>query len=135
MQDHLARAPANAKYTSPTIQNEVADILGFQMKKQILDRVRKAEFYSLIADEVTDVSNKEQLGIVLRYVHPENYQIKEDLVQFVECASGVTGRAVADKIKDFVWSNGLDPCKLRGQAYDGAGNMAGKRNGVAAIIT
>ncbi len=31
--------------------------------------------------------------------------------------------------------NGLDPVKLRGQAYNGAGNMAGKRKGAAAVIS
>jgi hypothetical protein len=32
-------------------------------------------------------------------------------------------------------TQGLDPTKLCGQAYDGAGNMYGKTNGAAAIIT
>ncbi len=35
----------------------------------------------------------------------------------------------------FITSSGLDPNKLRGQAYDGAGNMADKTKGAAAIIT
>ena len=30
--------------------------------------------------------------------------------------------------------DGLDPINLRGQAYDGAGNMAGSVNGTAALI-
>lgn len=100
-----------------------------------MHKVREARFYSLITDEVTDSSNKEQLAIVLRYVHPDNHQIREDLVEFVECDSGVTGRAIAEKITESIQSNGLDLSKLRGQAYDGAGNMAGKTNGVAAIIS
>ena len=62
LQDHLAIAPANAKYTSPTIQNKVADIVGFQVKRQVLHKVREAQLYSLITDEVTDSSNKEQLA-------------------------------------------------------------------------
>ena len=35
LRDHLAKAHANAKYTSPSIQNEVADILGTQIKRNI----------------------------------------------------------------------------------------------------
>ena len=56
-------------------------------------------------------------------------------MEFIECDTGVTGSAIAEKITGFIQSSGLDPIKLRGQAYDGAGNMAGKTNGAAAIIT
>ena len=34
----------------------------------------------------------------------------------------------------FINTHGLDPTKLCGQAYDGAGNMSGKTNGAAAVI-
>lgn len=135
LRDHLAKASAHSKYTSPTIQNDIANILGDQIKQTILSRVRRAQFFSLIADEVTDSSNREQLAIVLRYVDPDDLQIREDLVEFVECDSGVTGSAIAEKITGFIQSSGLDPNKLRGQAYDGAGNMAGKAKGAAALIT
>ena len=56
-------------------------------------------------------------------------------MEFIECDTGVTGSAIAEKITGFIQSSGLDPTKLRGQAYDGAENMAGKTNGAAAIIT
>ena len=35
----------------------------------------------------------------------------------------------------FLEEHGLDPNKLRGQGYDGAGNMSGKTNGAASIIS
>ena len=88
----------------------------------------------MIADEVTDSSNKEQLAIVLRYVDPDTHAIREDLVTFLECNDGMSGQALADKILDFLKQH-VDHTKLRGQAYDGAGNMSGKRNGVAARIS
>ena len=135
LRDHLAKASSHAKYTSPPIQNEIANILGDQIQQTIVNRVRRAQFFSLVADEVTDSSNREQLAIVLRYVDPDDLQIREDLVEFVECDAGVTGRAVAEKMTGFIQSSGLDLNKLRGQAYDGAGNMAGKVKGAAAIIT
>ena len=77
---------------------------------------------------------KEQLSLVLRYVNPGDCIIREDLVTFMECDSGITGQALADKIIGFLLTSGLDPTKMRGQAYDGAGNMAGKTNGAAALI-
>ena len=35
----------------------------------------------------------------------------------------------------FVEAHGLDPNRLHSQGYDGAGNMLGKTNGAAAIVS
>ena len=59
----------------------------------------------------------------------------QDLVDFIECDEGVTGQAIADKILGKPSCYGLDCSQLRGQGYDGAGNMSGKTKGTAAIIT
>lgn len=54
---------------------------------------------------------------------------------FMECDSGTSGRAVADKMISFLKIHGLDLTKLHGEAYDGARNMSGKINGAAALIS
>lgn len=72
LQHHLANASGNAKYTSPDIQNQVIDVLGDHVQTKILSRVIEAQFFSIVADKVTDCSNKEQLSLVLRYVDPDN---------------------------------------------------------------
>ncbi len=59
----------------------------------------------------------------------------EDFVEFSECDTGITGQAVAERILQLLNSYNLDPTLLRGQGYDGAGNMAGKTRGCAAVIT
>ena len=68
----------------------------------------------MVADEVIDTSNKEQLGVVLGYVSPTDNSIREDLVSFPECSSGITGQALADMLLDFFSKYGLDPTTLRG---------------------
>ena len=135
LRDHLAKSSRNATYTSSRIQNQILDVLGSIVVRKIVQRVRDATYFTVIADEVTDCSNKEQLSLVLRYVSQEDKQIREDFVSFVECDCGITGRALASKILQFFSSHGLDPSKLRGQAYDGAGNMSGHLNGTAALIS
>ena len=102
LQGDLANAPGNAKYTLPDIQNQVIDILGVHVHTKILSRVKEAQFFSIVADEVTDCSNKEQLSLVLRYINPENLQIREDFVQFIECDAGISGRALAEKMTSFI---------------------------------
>ena len=56
--------------------------------------------------------------------------IHEDLIQF-ECDTGITGSMLADKITAAISAHGIDLHNLRGQSYDGAGNMSGKKNGAA----
>ena len=135
LESHLSQSSRNATYTSPHIQNEILDILGGTVCRKIIQQVKDATYNTVIADEVTDCSNKEQLALVLKYVSPENNQICEDFVSFIECDSGITGRALADKILTFLTSCGLDLLKLRGQAYDGAGNMSGRSKGTASLIS
>ena len=135
LKNHLATAAGNVMYTSPDIQNQLISVLGDYVRNKIICRVKEAKFFTVVADEVTDCSNKEQLGTVLRYVNSSDNLIREDLVTFVECDTGVTGRAIANKLLTFITSSGVDPKMLRGQSYDGAGNMSGKTNGAAAIIS
>ena len=135
LRDHLAHAPRNAVYTSPDIQNQIINILGEYIRQKIFSMVQRAQFFTIIADEVTDCSNKEQLSLVLQFVDRESNQIGEDLVTFVECDTGVTGRNLADKMLNFLNSQGVDLTKMRGQAYDGAESMAGKTNGAAGLIS
>ena len=135
LSDHLAKSSRNATYTSSRIQNKILDILGSTIVKKIVQRVKDATYFTVIADEVTDCSNKEQLSLVLRYTNPDDNMIREDFVSFLECDCGINGRALANKILTFLTSQGLDPSKLRGQAYDGAGNMSGSLNGTAALIS
>ena len=70
LRDHLQNTARNATYTSPNIQNQLIGILGDHICNAILRKVRSSLCYTLIADEVTDCSNKEQLGILIRYVEP-----------------------------------------------------------------
>ena len=52
----------------------------------------------------------------------------------MHCEEGITGKAVADLILKAVADYGLNMEDCRGQAYDGAGNMAGRYNGAARLI-
>ena len=51
-----------------TIQNELINVIAMSIRQDIVDKVKRAKFYSVIADETTDVSNKEKLSVSLRYV-------------------------------------------------------------------
>ena len=51
------------KYTSHDIHNEILDLTAKSVLREILDQIKQAGFYSLLADECTGSANKEQLTI------------------------------------------------------------------------
>ena len=108
LRDHLSKSSRNATYISSRIQNQILDILGSTIVK-IVQRVKDATYFTVITDEVTDCSNKEQLSLVLRYVNREDNKIREDFVAFLECDCGITGRALSINIFTYLSSQGLDP--------------------------
>ena len=96
--------------------------------------IQENKFFSILADEVTDCSTKEQMPLVLRYVDSEN-KINKRFIKFIHCDEGVTGKALSDKILNcIVGELSLEITNCRGQCYDGAANMVGKYSGVAAHI-
>ena len=93
-------------------------------------------FYSVIADEASDAANDEQLAINLRCIN-SNGEPQEKFLSFLsfsECLTGVSEEALATKIVKQLRVWDLDLSFLRGQAYDGAGAMAGSAKGVATHI-
>ena len=132
--DHLASAGANALYTSKTIQNQIIKICGTIIRSTILNHVRTAELYSLLADEATDASNKEQLAVCVRFVDQCTLKIEERFMAFSECDTGVTGKAIAECLLSNLDEWQLPASHMIGQTYDGAGAMAGRKKGAAARI-
>ena len=125
----METADRNATYTSKEVQNEMIIISGDIIRNKIL-KIQDARLFSVIADEATDSANEEQLSISIRFV--EDGIPCEKFLGLHECRSGVTGEAIASAQLNN-WQ--LQPQCMRGQAYDGAGAMAGKVRGAAAIIS
>ena len=102
LREHLSTTARNATYTSNTIQNEIITLLADQLTTSITDKVKAAKWFTVIADEVTDVANREQLSIVLRYVDSATLTVREDLVGFFECDTGISGCSLSEKIKRWI---------------------------------
>ena len=85
-----------------------------------------------LCDEVSDSSNWEQLGLVLRFT--KNYKPVEKLLEFIPCDT-TTGQAICMNIIKALTNNGLDIQYCRSQTMDGVGNMAGTQAGCAALFT
>ena len=106
-----------------TVQNELISCCGELITKTLCEEVRDSKFFSVLADEAQDCSNKEQMPVIIRFVDKDK-EIREEFFRFMLCDSGVSSEALAKVIKDSVKEIGLDMKNCRGQGYDGAGNMA-----------
>ena len=68
LEAHLKSASRTATYISKTTQNELISCIGQHMVQSLVQRVRCARFFCVLADETTDAGRKEQLSIYLRFV-------------------------------------------------------------------
>ena len=84
-----------------------------------------------MADECTDIANKEQFTIIIRWVG-EDLQDHEDFIGLYE-VGGITAESLVHAIQDVLLQMKVKLSECRGQCY-GASNMSGSRNGVATQI-
>ncbi len=131
LRTYLATSPMNALYTSKTIQNEMIDIIGSAIKDKILDKIRQAKFFTILADEVTDCSNLEQLSIVIRFV--DDKIIREEFLGFI-AVERITGECLATELLSWLQTHSIDISFCRGQGYDGASNMSASTSGAQGRI-
>ena len=66
LKEHLENAPGNSTYRSKTIQNEIIETVGNYISSEIIAEVKQSIMFSVMAGEAADVSNKENLSLVLR---------------------------------------------------------------------
>ncbi|KAL4091320.1 hypothetical protein QTP88_026023 [Uroleucon formosanum] len=119
--EHLETSGGKSMYTSPLIQNEIIHLFGDLIQLKILERVSKTNFYTILADETTDISQIEQFSLCIHFL------------TFVPVYD-LSGEGLANTIKETLKKIGFDLNKMRGQGYDGAASMGGRFRGVQAII-
>lgn len=122
LEKHLKEGAKHAMYTSKTIQNELIQCIGNHLRDKVLDEIRVAKWFSVLCDEITDISTKEQLSLVIRFVD-SSCNIREEFLDFI-LTDRITGEVVARKIKEALVKYGLEFKNCHGQGYDGASNMS-----------
>ena len=120
------------KYFSPDILNEQASIVGKRILRDLTGDIRNVQWFSLVADETSDIASQEQFNISIRWVG-EDFVVHEDPVGMLAVPE-TTGETLFNVIKDVLIRLNLPIRNCRGQAYDGASNMQGSIKGVATRI-
>ena len=119
-------------FKSPQTKNELLKVVTKHIILQgIVQDVKQAMFYSIMADEVTS-HNSEQLAICVRFVYSVN-DIREEFPQFSRLAH-ITGKHMDEEILKSLEDLCIPVEDMRGQGYDGAHNMSNQRVGVQVRI-
>ncbi|XP_047314353.1 zinc finger MYM-type protein 1-like [Impatiens glandulifera] len=108
----LEKAPRNATYTSPTIQKEILHIFANKVRKNIREEIGDAKFCILV-NEAKDISNKEQMSIILRFVDCLGI-LRERFFDIVNVPN-TTASTLKKSISDVLSRHNLNVTNMRGQ--------------------
>ncbi|XP_052619650.1 uncharacterized protein LOC111918703 [Lactuca sativa] len=126
----LENAPKNNQLISPKIQKELVQCFAQEVLLSIREEIGQ-DVFALLVDESSDVSKKEQMTIVLRYVDTLGF-VKERFIGLVH-VKDTSSLTLKNAINEVLTSNKLSFSQIRGQGYDGASNMRGEFNVVVAV--
>ena len=56
------------KHTSHDVQNEILNLIVLEILRNVCHQIRENSWYTINADECTDVSNREQFTVCIRIV-------------------------------------------------------------------
>ena len=124
----------SGRYMSHDIINEQLHLMSMEVIRSLVADIRQARCFSVIADETRDISGREQFSISVRWIDTDSdFQVCEDFIGVVD-GDKTDSATLTAVIMDVLLRCNLDPKLMVGQAYDGASNMSGRLNGVAARI-
>ncbi|GBP47706.1 Zinc finger MYM-type protein 1 [Eumeta japonica] len=116
---------------SSDIQNDLIKSIAQVIRDEIKSEINFAKFVSVIADETPDISHREQMSVIFRYLTKTG--IEERFVGFfdvtLERGADQLSQSILEIIDQFNCKE-----KLVGQSYDGAAVMSGAQGGVQTKI-
>ena len=100
--------------------------------RNVASKIRESGFFCIMSDECCDVSNKEQLVVCIRWVDSK-LQAHEEFIG-MHIVSDIKSDTIVAAIRDTLTRLNISLKKCRGQCYDGASNMTGRKRGVSRQI-
>ncbi|KAJ3698945.1 hypothetical protein LUZ61_002650 [Rhynchospora tenuis] len=127
----LQNAPKNMKLVAPEIQKDIIAAAAAETTNKIMEELGD-ELFSVLVDESRDVSCKEQMAVILRFVNKQGSIVERFLA--VVHVKETTSLSLKTSLEELFCKHKLSFSRLRGQGYDGASNMRGEFNGLKALI-
>ncbi|XP_074296855.1 uncharacterized protein LOC141627511 [Silene latifolia] len=127
----MKKRSGNLQLTSPGIQKDIVNAISLETLKVIFEELGD-DFFAILVDESSDVSYKEQMAIILRFVNKEGILVEHFVgITHVTNTSAISLKSAIDELFD---EYKLSLSRVRGQGYDGASNMRGQFDGLKALI-
>jgi len=105
-----------------------------QMRSQVMSIIIKAaKYYSISIDSMPDASRVDRVTCIVQYMPIGGQKPVERFMTFLGTEEH-TAQQLADSMTSFFADTEIDLKDCRGQSYDNTSNMAGKYNGVQALI-
>ncbi|KAI6658864.1 E3 SUMO-protein ligase [Oopsacas minuta] len=124
---HREKCPHNATYESCTTIVELLSSISNVLEKRIITSLSASPYYSLMADESTDVASQEELLVCARWI--EDNKSVEHFLGILH-AKEKNAQAIACYPRTFLHSKNICFDKMRGLGFDGTKTMSGHRSGV-----
>ncbi|KAF2902652.1 hypothetical protein ILUMI_03537 [Ignelater luminosus] len=122
----------NTSYLSFVTYEKIIKIMAARVTTTIMDQLQKAKFFSFSVDSTSDITNVDQLSLIVRFVQDN----AEPVDRFL-CFLPNTGHKAKDMlltVMDTFKTLNINIGNCRGQFYDNASNMSGQYNGLQARI-
>ena len=114
LEQYLHTTSRIATHISPMSQNAVIQTISTIMQTSIIDEVKEARFFLLLADETTDFSRQEQLTVCLRYVSIDG-GIRERFLCFA-LAPDLTVFCLSTQLLQILENYGIDVIDQHGRS-------------------
>ncbi|XP_025420225.1 general transcription factor II-I repeat domain-containing protein 2B-like [Sipha flava] len=115
-----------------TIARRTTD-LGNDIIRQLKDISKSFKYFSIALDESTDASDSAQVLLFVRGVN-ESFEITEELAAVHSMKDSCTGNEIFLKVKESIFTLGLEFSILKGVTTDGGRNMCGAHTGLVGNI-
>ena len=118
----------NATYKSAATSTEMVKAIGQFLDEKTVQEVSSSPVLALMGDEATDLRNRTELSVCMRYLTSAGCTV-ECFLELVPVPD-TTAETITNNIVSTLECRGIDLSKIVWIAFDGASNMSGHRSGV-----